>query len=116
MISQFESLTDDEKDMLLKAPALVSVRAACLDKQIHPARKADALKLAHLKTFTAAPDLMPYYHEVEKHFKENLEKAEKLYCPYDEVKKEELEKEVEKVMKITAKLNASYAVLLQKSL
>ena len=65
MKEQFESLTEEEKRLLYKAPVLVSVLASCSLNEVNKAQKADAIKLAHLKTFTAAPLLLSYYAEVE---------------------------------------------------
>ena len=46
MIKQFEKLTQDEQDLLLRAPVLVSVLAACSYNYVNKSQKADAIKLA----------------------------------------------------------------------
>ena len=71
MIKQFEKLTTEERELLYKAPVLVSVLASCSFNEVNKSQKADAIKLAHLKTFTANPLLLPYYAEVEKTFKDS---------------------------------------------
>lgn len=116
MIKQFEHLTDDERALLYKAPVLVSVLASCSYKGVDPMKKRDAIKLAHLKTFTAVPLLLPYYHEVEKSFADQFEKTAKTYHPFDEEKREALQKELNSVFKVMRKLDPSYAQALQKSL
>jgi len=116
MIKQFEQLTDEERALLYKAPVLVSVLAACSHNEINPAQKRDAIRLAHLKTFTAAPLLLPYYAEVEKTFVAQFEAAEKEYYPFNEEKREALQKELNKVYKVMQKLDTTYAQALQTSL
>ena len=49
MIKQFEKLTTEERDLLYKAPVLVSVLASCSFNEVNKSQKADAIKLAHLK-------------------------------------------------------------------
>ena len=82
MIKEFEKLTTEECKLLYKAPVLVSVLVSCAYNEVNVTMKNDAIKLAHLRTFTAAPLLLPYYQEVEKIFKEEFEKAVKMYFPF----------------------------------
>ena len=84
MIKQFEKLTEEEQALLLKAPVLVSVLAACSFNYVNKAQKADAIKLAHFKTFTAAPVLLPYYIEVDKTFREEFDATVQQYFPFDD--------------------------------
>jgi hypothetical protein len=73
MIRQFEILTSEEQQLLLKAPVLVSVLASCSLNNVSEAQKSDAIKLSHIKTFTADPLLLSYYGEVKRSFKEDFE-------------------------------------------
>jgi hypothetical protein len=116
MIKQFEKLTAEEQELLYKAPVLVSVLASCSFNEVNKVQKADAIKLAHLKTFTAHPLLIPYYTEVEKNFKELFEAATKKYFPFDEEKRTALKKEIQRVNLIIEKLNKEYGLVLYKSL
>ena len=116
MIKQFEKLTNEERGLLYKAPVLVSVLASCSFNEVNKHQKADAIKLAHLKTFTAAPLLRPYYAEVEKTFKEQFEAAIKKYFPFDDAKRNDLKKEIERVNLIIGKLDKEYAHVLHDSL
>jgi len=115
MIPQFKKLTDQEQELLYRAPVLISVLASCSEKEINKAKKKDAIKLAHLKTFTADPLLIPYYTEVEKNFGTQFEAAEKQYCPFDENKRNELSNEIEHVNQIIAKLDPFYGRVLSRS-
>ena len=116
MINQFEKLTIEERELLYKAPVLVSVLASSSFNEVNKAQKADAIKLAHLKTFTAAPLLLSYYAQVEKTFKDQFEDAIKKYFPFDDAKRNDLKKEIEKVNKIIGKLDKEYAHTLRNSL
>jgi hypothetical protein len=116
MLNQFKYLTDGERELLYKAPVLVSVLASCTFNEVNESRKADAIRLAHLKTFTATPLLLPYYAQVEKSFKEQLEEETKRYFPFDEPKRTALKEEIEKVNCLIGKLEKEYADALRKSL
>jgi hypothetical protein len=116
MISQFENLSDEERELLYKAPVLVSVLASCAYGQVNGTQKNDAIKLAHLRQFTADPILQPYYREVDKVFKQQFEEAANIYYPFDDEKREELKKEISRVNEIITKLNPSYGRELLKSL
>ena len=116
MIKQFEKLTEEEQALLLKAPVLVSVLAACSFNYVNKAQKADAIKLAHFKTFTAAPVLLPYYIEVDKTFREEFDATVQQYFPFDDEKRNQLKKEISRVNHVIARLDKDYAAILHKSL
>ena len=116
MITQFKSLTAEERELLLKAPALVSVLASISHKEVNETQKRDAIKLAHLKTFTADPLLIPYYQETEKHFAEQFDATAARYYPFDEAKRKELKEEINRVSGVIAKLDPLYAERLSWSL
>ncbi len=116
MIPQFEKLNLYEEELLLKAPVLLSVLASCSGNSINKIQKADAIKLAHIKTFTAIPELQPYFKEAEKNFKELFEVTAEQYYPFDEQKRNLIKKEIAKVQEIIKKLEPRYAMALTKSL
>ena len=116
MIKQFEKLTTEEQRLLYKAPVLVSVLASCSFNEVNKYQEADAIKLAHLKTFTASPLLLPYYTEVEKTFKEQFEATINKYFPFDEAKRNDLKREIDKVYVVIGKLDKEYARALYNSL
>lgn len=116
MIPQFEKLNLRERELLVKAPVLLSVLASCSEHGINQKQKADAIKLAHIKTFTALPELQPYFKEAEKNFKEHFEEAAERYYPFDEEHRVLLKMEIKKIREIIAQLDPAYAVSLSKSL
>ncbi len=116
MIQQFQKLTSEEQQLLYKAPALVSALVCCSSTEVNKAQKTDAIKLAHLKTFTAPSILHPYYIEVENTFKEQLEAILTEHAPFDAAKQAELKNEINKVHLIMQKLDSYYREVLYKSL
>ena len=116
MIRQFERLTEEDRQLLYKAPVLLSVLASCSFNEFNKTKKADAIKLAHLKTFTPAPSLLPYYRKVEKDFKEQFEWAVRNYFPFDKNKRDEIKREMNKINFIISKLDNEYALELRLSL
>lgn len=116
MIKQFNELKNEERELLYKAPVLVSVLTSCSLNEINEAQKADAIKLSHLKTFTSNPLLREYYEEVDKQFKNQFEATVKDFFPFDENKRGILKKEIDKVNLIIGKLEITYGKVLHKSL
>jgi hypothetical protein len=116
MIPQFEKLSSAEQQLLMKAPILLSVLAACSEGEVNQAQKTDAINLAHIKTFTSIPLLRPYYLEVEKNFREQFEKTAAAYYPFDAAKREELKSEIRKTRAALNKVEKVYADLLGHSL
>src|SRR3990172_8606507 len=105
MIKKFKKLTADEIEVLIKAPVLVSVLAASKDKKISEDEKAEATKLAHLKTFTADPLLLPYYNEVEKNFTKYFVEIVRKYTPFNDEQTAELKQEIDVANSIIGKLD-----------
>ena len=116
MEEQFKKLSDKDRSLLLKAPVLVSLLAASTDGIIDNKEKAAALELSHLRTFTAPPLLRPYYREVEKIFKPELEKLIQEYSPIDELQQNVLRKEVEKVYVVLEQLDEKLREEIKESL
>ena len=115
MISQFENLTIEERELLFKAPVLLSVLASCSNKEINKNQKADAIKLSHLKPFTADPSLVPFYVEVEKNFEREFESISKQYNLFDEAGCGQLKDQIKRITVVLKKLNRDYASKLLKS-
>lgn len=116
MIKQLEKLTKQEQELLFKAPVLLSVLAASGDHEIDKKEKAEAIKLAHLKTFTANSLLILYYKEVEKNFNIYFNEATKKYAPFDDEKRKALKAEISVLDTVIKKLDEDFARVLHKSL
>ena len=94
---------------------LLSVLASSSSREVNKDQKVDAIKLAHLKTFTADPLLIPFYVEVEKDFKNRFESAVQEYMPFDELKSKKLKEKIRQISLALPKLNTNYANKLNKS-
>ena len=116
MVKQFETLTEEEQELLLRAPVLVSVMSSCSYNNVNHLKKEDAIKLSHINTFTADPMLIPYYKEVEKNFKEKFEATVAKYFPFDHEKRQELLNEINQVSAVIGKLDLKFANTLRRSL
>ncbi len=116
MNKQFDKLSPEDRELLYKAPVLVSVLASCSLNEVNEAQKADAIKLSHLKTFTSDPVLRDYYEEVDKQFKNQFEAIAKEYYPFNEDKRNALKNEIERVNLVLGKVGIPLGQVLHKSL
>ncbi len=66
MIYQLEKLADDERQLVIEAPVLVSVLIALADNDFTEAERAETLKLIHTKTFSERGSIRELYKELEK--------------------------------------------------
>src|SRR6478736_6259744 len=116
MIEEFEGLSKAEQKLLLQAPAIVSLIASIGNGKIDQWKKIDAIKLAHLKTFTAPPSLIPYYKEVDKTFKHDFQLYEKIYTPINDASAALLQNKIDLINNVIAKLEDEFAFALLASL
>jgi hypothetical protein len=116
MIEEFEELSAEEREILYKAPVLVSVLASCSGDAVNDLQKADAIALAHLKTYTADPLLLDYYKEVERVFKQQFESTVKKYTPFGDLQRAALKQEMSKTNRVIGKLDKKFAYRLHRSL
>jgi hypothetical protein len=66
MIYEFEPLSKQDQELMLKAPAFIAVLIAGADNDIDPQEVHRAVELVNVKTFSEKQDLQTYYNEVEK--------------------------------------------------
>ena len=116
MIKQFDNLSDAEKKLLVRAPVLVSVLACCSDKHVNKIRKHDAIKLAHLRTFTSPPELQEYYHNVDRIFESEFEATVNQYYPFDDERMSALIDLIQAVHQVINKLPVDFGNALNASL
>src|SRR5437764_14930407 len=102
MIPQFEKLSSEEQLLLFRAPVYVSILASCSTDHVNQKQKANAIKLAHLKTFTAKPVLLSYYREVDKIFKDEFEAAVQKYAPCSDEGRQAVLLQLHKVNRVMA--------------
>ena len=72
MLKEFKGLSDDEIDLMLSVPILVSVLIAGADGNIDHREKKEAILLAYNKQYRATKELAGYYRLVGINFEEKL--------------------------------------------
>lgn len=73
MLYQLENLNSKEKDLVLNAPALVTILIAGADNQIDESEKAKAYKVVSVRAFSEKPDLKDIYGEISLDFDQQLD-------------------------------------------
>lgn len=117
MTTEFDHLSEQEKTLLFKAPAMVAVYAAMYDDGIVDEKeKADAIRLAHLRTFTSPEALHSYYEKVDTEFEQNFDAVIDELPSEKEERDEFLEKRLKEIGKILAKVETEFADDLARSL
>jgi hypothetical protein len=112
---QFNDLTVQQKQALVKFPAYVSFLAAT-DSKLDEAEKLVAIKFAHTKSFSCHPILAEFYKESETAFENNLKQIE-ISLPKDKISRDlAIKKELVLLEKILLKLGHEYATALHHSM
>ena len=74
MAKEIDKLDSIDRGIILRAPAIVALLGAVSDDGVVSAdEKADAVRLAHLRTYTSKPILHNYYKEVDKCFENDFD-------------------------------------------
>lgn len=115
-MKQFSTLTESEKEVLLKFPAYITLLAANSDGLLDKAEKREAIKLEHIKTFTADPLLQEFYREADKVFKNNLQQINKNLPEGREPREVDIKTELMKLEKIVLKLGEDYTSAMHRSM
>jgi len=117
MSTEIEKLSPEDRDILLKAPAVVAVLAAISDDgEVSTLEKSESVKLSHLRTYTAEEMLQNFYKEAEKDFEHHFDKITSALPEGWEEKEAFLEKEILELNKVLPQLNEVYAKGLVESL
>lgn len=117
MPTEIERLSEEDQLILLKSPAIVALLAAISDDGIvSKGEKAEAIKLAHVRTYSSPEILRNFYTKAESHFVEVFE-TELANLPEGQKEKEEyLEAKLTDLNLVLPKLNQVYAKELVASL
>ena len=115
-IVQFNHLTENEKELIYRAPALVTYLIGGVDNNFDAAEEAQAKHVVHFRTATGDPMLFDYFTEVEKTFATQLEELVKQYTDLQaETRTGILSEELAKLNEVLPKIDAIYARSLLKS-
>lgn len=116
MENQLKKLTIKERELLLKAPVLISILASSTDENIDRKERKEAIELSHLRTFTSKPILQSFYKEVEVEFKKNLEELLHKYEPFNETRQNLIKSELKTIYNLLAKLDDNFEKEMKESL
>ncbi len=115
-MKQFSTLTKEDREALLKFPAYITLLAANSDGLLDKAEKKEAIKLEHIKTFSADPLLAEFYREADKVFRNNLEHLDKNLPQEKDRRETAIKNELMKLEKIVSKLGEDYTSAMHRSM
>ena len=115
-MKQFSTLTKEDREALLKFPAYITLLAANSDGLLDKAEKKEAIKLEHIKTFSADPLLAEFYKEANKIFKNNLEQLDNNLPQEKDRRETAIKNELVKLEKIVSKLGEDYTSAMHRSM
>jgi hypothetical protein len=110
-----DKLNQQEKEMLFKAPAYVSLLAANSDGEMDETELKSAIKFSHVKTYSCDPLLTDFYNEVSKHFDITIEQLDSQLPKDKAARKAAINNELLKLIPIFSKLGNVYADTLHRS-
>lgn len=116
MIKEFNTLRDDEIEVLLNAPVLVSILIAGADDNIDKSEIQQAVDIANSKQSRAREQLIDYYKEVGKNFHDKFVKFVNEMPDSPEGRAEIISKELRKLNFILPKIEQKFAIKLHASL
>lgn len=110
MPTELKKLEKKDREVLLRAPAIVALIAAVSDDGIvSESEKAESIKLAHLRTYSSPEILHNYYKQVDKVFAEYLQEEYDQLPESWEEKEKHLEERLTSIKDVLPKLNEVYA-------
>ena len=116
MIKEFNKLNEEEQDLLIKAPAMITIMIAGADDDIDEKETDKAKRLAKFKAISGDHLLMPYYSEVQAQFQNNLIDLVKDYPDMAELRNPIIAKQLSMINNILPKLPKDFAIEIYKSL
>lgn len=116
MIPEFDKLTEEEVELLLSAPILVSILIAGADNEIDKSETKQAVNISKDKQKRARASLIDYYKKVGENFEDKLKVMIQNYPVDAKSRNPLLMEELEKLNDILPKLDDQFAIELYESL
>ena len=117
MPTEIEKISEEDRKILLRGPALVAILAAISDDgEISNSEKSESIKLSHLRTYTSEPMLQNYYSLVEEEFVKDFNEIQSKLPESWEEKQNYIEEQIAEMSAVLPKLNDVYAKTLVASL
>ncbi len=114
ILPSLKALSEEEQELILKAPAVVTVYIAGADNKIDRREEQRAAQIVQYRTFTSDVFLHDYFELVNKHFGAHMEELIAAWSP--ETGEASLRMVLEEVALILKKLPAEKATALRQSL
>ncbi len=113
----FQKLTDQEFTQLIDTPIWMSLLAAYAgDGKVSEDERAEAVRLAHLRTFTSPKSLRGFYEKVDEKFAERFDILDKRVPDVKKDKIVYIEAQVKKSHALLEKIDEDLAADLEESL
>lgn len=114
ILSSINSLSEDDQDLLFKAPVVVTILIAGADKDIDKKEEMRARKLVNYRTFTSDIFLHEFYEAAHQVFDGNMADLMAAWSP--ETGQEAMSNALTDIGTVVAKLPADHAESLKGSL
>ena len=115
MVSAFQNLSEEEIELMLKVPLLVTILIAGADGNIDKAEVKEAISIAKGKRTRARKDLQEFYSDVAQDFEDKLKAMIHNMSTNQNERAEEITGQLTKVNDILAKLDHTYAIKFYES-
>ena len=116
MIKEFANLREEEVEILLRAPVLVSILIAGADGNIDKAETKEAIAIARGRQSRAREQLVEYYKLVGDSFEEQFNELVAKYPLKPEERNPEIIKELKRLNRIFPKVDKNFSIKLHASL
>jgi len=112
----YQNLPENEKELLLKFPAYVSLLAATYHNGIDKEEKKSAIEFAHIKTFSSDPVLRDFFNDAESRIETNINELDRQLPKKKKEREEAIKTELEKLENIVAELGSDFSRALHQSM
>lgn len=116
MIEQLSQLSEEERDVILNAPAWVTILVAAADNEIDKKEIEEAINVVTLKMKRARKELLEYYKKVGSSFESNLKGHLTLLPNESEKRTQILIENLKKLNGILPKIDQAFAIQYYESL
>lgn len=116
MIDALKPLTKEEQDVILKAPAMITILVSGADDEIDEQERTIASKISKYKRLTGKPLMIPYYEMVYNRFEDTLVELLKDYPKLATVRNPIIVKQLEQLNDILPKLDQEFAEAFYESM
>ena len=108
--TELGKLNQEDREVLLRAPAIVALLAAVSDDgEVSAHERSEAIRLSHLRTYTSPEILHNYYKEVDQVFEDYLNQEFEKLPQEKEEKAIYLAERLKALDKVLPKLNQVYS-------